>query len=249
MADTFYKWVRTVCHSLPPIFHTYSVWSGGVCPTGKINERGYHLETKWEEATFRDFIFDLIIAWNLPARLYFQRLKKNYGCLKWYFSWLHAELSPSLALTVVVVDLQSTMFTLFCFQILSPSPQQLILGCSRPAVQSVDLRLCFSSRLFPLVLPTALLLHHLKPFQFLLPTPLVRLNSFVPGKIYGQQGYSGDSEALDLDKCCRALLQASEACGSRWGAGLAKMQLSCDQLEQSCPLSLPPGMSLEGRSV
>lgn len=140
-ADTFYKWVRTGCHSLPPIFHTYSVWSGGVCPIGKINGRGYRFEIKWEKASFRDFIFDLIIAWNLPTRLCFKRLKKNYGCLKWYCPWLcRPEVQAWLSL-FVAVDLQSTTFTPFYCQILSPSCRQFILGCARPAVQSVFLSL------------------------------------------------------------------------------------------------------------
>lgn len=69
-ADTFYKWVRTGCHSLPPIFHTYSVWSGGVCHIGEINGRGYCFEIKWEKTSFRDFIFGFIIACNVPTRLF-----------------------------------------------------------------------------------------------------------------------------------------------------------------------------------
>lgn len=196
---------------------------------GKSKFQGFHL---WP-------YYSLKFA-NL-TRLCFQRLKKNYSCLKWYSDSVQSW-SPSLALTVVAVDLQSTTFTPFCFQILSlPRPGQFIFGCARPAVQSVCRSLCLSLRFFPLVW-----LHQLKPFQFLLPTPLTCPYSTVPARCKDSRDILGATEAPDLNKCCPALLQASEARISRWHAGLAKMQPSCDQLEQGCPLSLPPGMSLSG---
>lgn len=138
-ADTFYKWVRTGCHSLPPIFHTYSVWSGGVCPIGKINGRHYHFEIKWEKASFRDFTFDLIIAWNLPTRHCFQRLKKNYSYLKRYF-WLRAELkskpgSQTSSLSVCLILCSSSHFfplvlstSLLLHQFLLPAPLTALLS-------------------------------------------------------------------------------------------------------------------------
>lgn len=146
---------------------------------------------------------------------------------------------------VVIVDLQSTVFTFFYFQILSPYFWQFILGFARPVVQAVCLSLCFSLHL-PSGAPHSTPASSVEPISvssdYCTYVPL----QHSPCKRKGQQGYFGPPEAQDIDKWCPALLKASKVYGSRWHAGLAKMQIACGQLEQGCPFSLPPGMSLSG---
>lgn len=92
-------------------------------------------------------------------------------------------------------------------------------------------------------------LHQLKPLPFLLPAPQHAL-----GVVALQEARTGEvSWGVSVicphpDKCWPAPPHASQMCSSQRCAGMAKRQLLCSQHEQGCPLSLPAGMCLSGRT-